>query len=117
MSDWRFARYVSVGEKRAKALKKLKQLRKKNPNIEPVVVEGRTLAKTWWGKAWNNNLERYADYANRIGRGRSYIRHRAVLDLQIEPGKVTALVQGSRAKPYSVSIKIRKLSKKTWREI
>ncbi|MBW2633636.1 MAG: hypothetical protein JRE14_05825 [Deltaproteobacteria bacterium] len=117
MSDWRFARYVSVGEKRAKALKKLKQLRKKNPNIEPVVVEGRTLAKTWWGKAWNNNLERYADYANRIGRGRSYIRHRAVLDLQIEPGKVTALVQGSRSTPYSVSIKLRKLSKKTWREI
>jgi len=117
MSYWRYPRYVSVGEKRAKALKKLKQLRKKNPNIEPVVIEGGALAKTWWGKAWNNNLERYADYANRIGRGRSYVRHRAVLDLRIEPGKVTALVQGSQARPYSVSIKIRELSKKTWKEV
>ena len=48
-------------------LKKFAALKKKNPGIQPVVIEGRTLAKTWWGKAWNENLERYADYANRIG--------------------------------------------------
>ena len=61
-------RYVSVGEKRAKAQRKLKQLQKKNPNIRPIEIEGRALASTWWGKSWNKNLEGYADYSNRIGR-------------------------------------------------
>ena len=117
MSYFRFPRYVSVGEKRARAEKKLKQLKKKNPDIQPVWVEGRTLVRTWWGKAWNQNLERYADFANRIGRGRSYLRHRAVLDLRIEPGRVHGLVQGSAAKPYSVAVKIKALNKKNWAAI
>ena len=99
--------YVSVAEKRAKAGKKLKELRKKNPDICPVCIEGTAIARTWWGKSWNRNLELYADYSNRIGRGRSYVRHGAVLDLKIAAGKVDALVQGSRSKPYSVSIEIK----------
>lgn len=109
--------YVSVAEKRAKAEKKIKQLRKKNPNLRPVIIEGRTLARTWWGKSWNKNLERYADYANRIGRGRSYVRHLAVLDLQIDAGKVTALVQGSQSKPYKVKIDIDKMPIHNWQKI
>ncbi|MCD6184998.1 MAG: hypothetical protein J7K84_04305 [Deltaproteobacteria bacterium] len=117
MSYFRYPRYVSVAEKTAKAAKKLKQLKKKNPDIMPVYIEGRTIASTWWGKSWNRNLERYADYSNRIGRGRSYVRHGAVLDLRIEPGKVESLVQGSRARPYTVSIKIRPINKKTWQNI
>ena len=117
MGYWGYAPYVSVAQKRAKAEKKLKQLKKKNPNIKPVVISGKALAITWWGKAWNANLERYADYANRIGRGRSYVRHRAVLDLQIKPGVISALVQGSTSKPYSVDIKIKALNKKNWQEI
>jgi len=114
MTYWQFPRYVSVAEKRARAEKKLKQLKKKNPAVRPVRIEGRAIARTWWGKAWNDNLERYADYANRIGRGRSYVRHRAVLDLQIEPGRVSALVQGSAARPYRVDIAIEALDQKTW---
>ncbi len=110
-------RYVSVGEKRAKAQRKLEQLRKKNPNIQPIILEGRSLAQTWWGKAWNKNLERYADYSNRIGRGRSYVRHGAVLDLQIAPGKVTSLVHGSGRKPYKVEIKIKPIGKALWQQI
>ena len=117
MSYWRFPRYVTVGEKRARAEKKRKQLRKKNPDIRPVIVEGRTIANTWWGKSWNKNLERYADYANRIGRGRSYVRHGAVLDLGIDPGRVNAMVQGSRAKPYAVQIRIKGLNRQTWATI
>ncbi|MBW1707262.1 MAG: hypothetical protein JRJ86_19230 [Deltaproteobacteria bacterium] len=109
--------YVSVSEKRAKAAKKLKQLKKKNPDIKPVLLEGTAIAKTWWGKSWNRNLESYADYSNRIGRGRSYVRHGAVLDLQINSGKVESLVQGTRSKPYSVSIKIKGVNKKIWQEI
>lgn len=109
--------YVSVAEKKAKAAKKLKQLKKKNPGIKPVVIEGSTIALSWWGKSWNKNLERYADYSNRIGRGRSYMRHGAVLDLQIDSGKVEALVQGTRAKPYSVIVKIQAIDEKIWQEI
>ena len=117
MGYWGYPPYVSVAEKKAKAAKKLKQLKKKNPGIKPVVIEGKSLAGTWWGKAWNRNLESYADYSNRIGRGRSYVRHGAVLDLQIDSGKVESLVQGSVSKPYSVSIKIKALNKKVWQEI
>jgi uncharacterized Zn finger protein len=112
-----FPEYVSVAEKRARAKKAIEKLRKKNPDISPVVIEGRKLARTWWGKAWNDNLERYSDYANRIDRGRSYVRHGAVLDLQIMAGKITALVQGSRAKPYQVSITIQLLDKETWKSV
>lgn len=114
---WGYPKYVSVAQKKAKAEKKLKQLKKKMPDIKPVVLEGQTLARTWWGKSWNKNLERYADYQNRIGRGRSYVRHGAVLDLKISRGKVRALVHGSAAKPYEVVISIKALNKSHWKEI
>ena len=117
MAYWDYPRYVSVAEKRAKAARKLKQLRKKNPAVQPIVLEGRAIAKTWWGKSWNLNLERYADYSNRIGRGRSYVRHGAVLDLQISAGQVKSMVQGSRTKPYSVTIKIKGISKAIWKDM
>ncbi len=117
MSFYGFPKYVSVAEKKARAEKKIKQLRKKNPDINPVIIEGKALARTWWGNAWNKNLEKYADYSNRIGRGRSYVRHGAVLDLQITPGKVTALVHGSATKPYSVSVAIKAMPKKNWATI
>jgi len=112
-----FPAYVSVGEKRAKAKKGLEKLRKKNPSIKPVRIEGRTISTSWWGKSWNKNLEGYADYENRIGRGRSYVRTGAVLDLQILPGEVTALVQGSRARPYSVVIQISEIAPATWKAL
>lgn len=112
-----FPEYVSVAQKRAKAKRKLQALRKKNPNIQPIVIEGTSIARTWWGKSWNQNLERYADYSNRIERGRSYVRHGAVLDLQIKPGKIYALVQGSQARPYEVVISIKALNKTTWKSV
>lgn len=109
--------YVSVGEKKARAKKKLDQLIKNKSDIKPVIIEGRTLASTWWGKSWNLNLERYADYSNRIGRGRSYVRSGAVLDLKLLPGKVTSLVQGSVSKPYEITIKINSINNKIWNNI
>ncbi|KAF0133293.1 MAG: Uncharacterized protein FD145_1373 [Candidatus Saganbacteria bacterium] len=115
--DWGFPRYVSSAEKKDKATKSLKRLMKKNPNIKPVILDSQTLAKTWWGKAWNKNLERYADYSNRIGRGRGYARHGAVLDLQINKGKITALVQGTRRDPYVVAINIKSVKAKVWQKI
>src|SRR6266511_487881 len=112
-----YPEYVSVAERRARAEKKLRQLQQKNPGITPVIIAGNTLATIWWGKSWNSNLERYADYSNRIGRGRSYVRHRAVLDLQLSPGKVTALVQGSSSQPYDVVIKVDQLRASNWTTI
>jgi uncharacterized Zn finger protein len=117
MSYWNYFPYVTVAEKKEKAARSLEKLKKKNQAIEPVVLSGRTIAATWWGKAWNENLERYADFSNRIGRGRSYVRNGAVLDLRIHPGKVAALVQGTRAKPYEVSINIHEISGTDWNRI
>lgn len=117
MAFWNyFPRYVSVGEKKARAAKKLEALKKKQ-DVQPVIIHGNAIARTWWGKAWIQNLERYADYSNRIGRGRSYVRHGSVLDLRIGEGEINSLVQGSRAKPYTVVIKIKKLNSKSWRDI
>ena len=115
--DYGYPRYVSVGEKKARARRKLEQLKKKHPGTRPVVIEGNTLVCTWWGKAWNGNLTKYADYSNRVGRGRSYVRHGAVLDLQIGPGQVDALVQGSRATPYKISVAIKPIRRATWKDI
>lgn len=112
-----YPEYVSVARKKADAARKLEKLRKKNPEISPVIIEGNKVAKTWWGIAWNKNLESYADYVNRIGRGKSYLRHGCVLDLRIEKGLVTALVQGSRRSPYQVEITISPLSKGKWDHI
>ncbi|WP_373484996.1 SWIM zinc finger family protein [Acetobacterium malicum] len=109
--------HVSVAQKKEKARKSLEQLKRTMPEIEPVDIEGPTIAKTWWGKAWNKNLESYADYSNRIGRGRSYVRQGAVLHLKIDSGTIHALVQGSTAKPYQVEIGIDPLDEKTWKQI
>ena len=81
------------------------------------MIIGSAIATSWWGKSWNKNLEGYADYSNRIGRGRSYVRNGAVLDLQIIPGLVTALVQGSRSRPYSVAIQIKEIAPIAWKNM
>ncbi len=118
MSYWDgYPPYVTVGEKRAKAAAKLKKLQKTDPRIQPVVLAGSAIAATWWGKSWNRNLERYADYSNRIGRGRSYVRHGAVLDLRIRAGEVSALVQGTRSQPYAIKIEIEQLAPPRWESV
>lgn len=112
-----FPEYVPVAERRKKAEKAIEKLKKGTPDIAPIRIEGRTIAKTWWGKSWCSNLERYADYANRIDRGRSYVRHGAVLDLRLAGGKVSALVQGSASKPYRVEVTIAPLTEQIWQEM
>jgi uncharacterized Zn finger protein len=107
-----FAPYVPVAERRAKAEQQIAKLQKKGGKLRPVMLAGHAIATKWWGKAWCRNLEKYADFANRIGRGRSYVRHGAVLDLQIGAGAVHALVQGSRPQPYRVNVKIAPLGPK-----
>jgi uncharacterized Zn finger protein len=109
--------YVSVAEKNAKAQKVLNKLRKKDPDITPVIIEGRKLAKTWWGIAWNKNLESYADYSNRIGRGSSYVKNGMVLDLRIQSGRIDAVVMGSGSSPYTVKILVDPLPQAKWERI
>lgn len=117
MSNSGFPKYESAAKKRAKASKSLASFKKKNPEIEPIIIEGRMLAKNWWGKAWNLNLESYADYDNRIARGKSYVRSNAVIDLKIFKGRIVAKVQGSRSKPYEVEINIDTLDKEKWEQV
>ncbi|MHA6482860.1 SWIM zinc finger family protein [Paenibacillus sp. strain BS8-2] len=112
-----FPEYVPVAEKKRRAAAAAEKLKKKDNKVWPVVIKGRTIATTWWGKAWCTNLESYADYSNRIDRGRSYVRHGSVLDLQIGSGKVEALVQGSSSKPYKVEITVTLLSDTVWQQI
>ncbi len=117
MSFYGWKPYESVASKRAKAKRQLETMSKKGHNLEPVTVEGNKMALSWWGKAWNANLVRYSDYSNRIGRGRSYLRNGSVLDLKIEKGLITSLVQGSSTKPYEVEIKIDRISPKKLKTI
>lgn len=112
-----FAPYVSVAEHKAKAKKYIEEQRKKGVVLNPVELEGRTIAKNWWGKAWCQNLELYADYASRLERGRKYVRANCILDLQIDVGEVTALVQGSGKKPYNVRIRIDELTEEQYESI
>ena len=72
--------------KRNAAASRKKEAKKGNV-LEPVVVQGRMLVKNWWGKAWCSNLEQYADYENRLDRGKRYVRTGAVLDLKIKRAK------------------------------
>lgn len=96
--------YVSVAARRAQAALELAKLQKKGHHTSPVVIDGRRIASTFWGKAWCDNLERYSDFANRLPRGRSYVRHGSVVDLQVAAGTVTALVIGSRMYEVKVAV-------------
>lgn len=87
-----------------------RKAREKGQVMEPVVITGRTIVRSWWGRAWCSNLEQYADFESRLDRGKRYVRTGAVLDLKIQKGKVLAKVQGSRKTPYKVEIRISPLS-------
>src|ERR1700729_3921918 len=87
--------YVSAAERRVKDMREIEKRRKKGHAISPVTIDGRAIVKTFWGKSWCENLERYSDYANRLPRGRTYVRNGSVVDLQITPGLIEALVSGS----------------------
>ena len=107
--------YVSVAERRRKAEREMQRLRKKGHPVAPIVIDGRVIARTFWGKAWCDNLERYSDYSNRLPRGRTYVRNGSVVDLQIAPGEVNALVSGSEI--YRVAVKVSAVPKARWTSI
>jgi uncharacterized Zn finger protein len=106
-------RYVSKAERRRQATIVATRLAKRGRPASPIAIAGRTIATTFWGAAWCRNLERYSDFANRLPRGRSYVRSGAVIDLQIDPGRVAALVSGSDV--YEVTVAITPLSAARWK--
>ena len=110
-----FRPYVSVAERRRKAAKEMAKLEKKGKTIRPVQIEGRTIARTFWGKAWCDNLESYMDYANRLPRGRTYVRNGSVVHLDIRSGEIEATVSGSEL--YKVNISIAPAAKAKWKRL
>jgi len=112
-----FPEYISVAERKKRIEQQAKKLRSKNKHadFQPIAVPGRLMTKTFWGKAWCTNIESYADYKYRLERGRSYVRHGAVVDLKIYAGSVTALVCGTHT--YAVSISIVTASKPAWQAL
>src|SRR5258707_2452079 len=108
--DWR--PYVSVAERQRKAKREMEKRRKKGHAISPVAIDGRTIATTFWGKPWCENLERYSDFANRLPRGHTYVRNGSVIDLQSGSGGVKTLGCGSSI--YQVGVKGNPVSKARW---
>jgi len=115
MDDWGWKPYVSVAERRRKAARELEKRQKQGNTVSPVTIKGRAIVKTFWGKAWCDNLERYSDFANRLPRGRTYVRNGSVIDLQIAPGAIRALVSGSEI--YEVAVKVTPVTPARWRAI
>lgn len=73
---------------------------------------------TWWGQRWIAALEELgAVYANRLPRGRTYARNGAVDQLEVSAGEVTAAVQGRRARPYRVRLRLPTFDDATWGQI
>ena len=115
MSYYGWRPYVPVAEKRRQAERKLATLKKQRQSVTPVTIEGRTIAKSFWGQSWCSNLERYSDYENRLARGRTYLRSGLVVDLQIKKGEIAALVAGSSL--YKVKIVITPVTAVRWKAI
>jgi uncharacterized Zn finger protein len=107
--------YVPVAERRKKAAREIERLRKKGHPVAPVLIEGRAIARTFWGRAWCDNLESYRDYENRLPRGRTYVCHGAVVDLQISALKINAMVSGSSI--YRITIALERLPPARWHSI
>ena len=93
---------------------KAERIAKRHKEYKPVIIEtgARSICKRWLGKAWCQNLERYADWENRIGRGKDYVKHNTVVDLQINGGRISAKVQGAAWSPYDIKIMIDPISER-----
>ncbi|MGO8952045.1 MAG: SWIM zinc finger family protein [Rhodomicrobium sp.] len=115
MSFYEWKPYVPVAERRRKAALLVQKLAKKGETVAPVIVEGRSIARTFWGKSWCENLERYSDYESRLPRGRTYVRNGSVVDLKIARGEIAAMVSGSEI--YKVAIAIAPASQPVWKAL
>jgi uncharacterized Zn finger protein len=107
--------YVAVAKRRQKAARTVAKLARSGATLAPVIAARGAIARTFWGKAWCQNLERYSDYANRLPRGRAYLRNGSVIDLQVDSGVVTAQVMGSSL--YRIKVNISAVPAPQWQGI
>lgn len=112
MGWYSFKPYVSVAQRKAKAARHVAKLAKSGKTCCPIRIEGRKICTTFWGSAWCDHLESYSDFSNRLPRGRTYVRNGSVVDLQIKPGMVTAVVCGSEL--YNINVQIKPLALSRW---
>ena len=112
---FRWKPYVRAAARRQTAGRTVAQMQRKGQMLSPVAASRGAIAKSFWGKAWCQNLERYSDYSNRLPRGRTYLRNGSVIDLKIGPGEVTAQVMGSSL--YRITVSIREVAVAHWQAI
>jgi len=106
---------VPVAERRLNARREMEKLRKAGVDVQPVEIEGRTIARSFWGKGWCTHLESFGDFSNRLPRGRTYVRNGSVCHLAIAPGEIDAIVSGSEL--YNVEVRIDELKKAKWKTL
>jgi uncharacterized Zn finger protein len=113
--DFSWKPYVPAAKRRQQAERVVARLKNAGHALSPVTAGRGLIAKTFWGKAWCQNLERYSDYANRLPRGRTYLRNGSVIDLKIAAGEVIAQVMGSSL--YRIKVKISEVASSHWQGI
>ena len=110
-----YPRYVPVGVRRARAAREMQDLRARGVKVQPVELRDRNIVRSFWGRRWCEHLESFSDYANRLPRGRTYVRNGSVCHLAIEAGGVDAMVAGREL--YRVVVRIKRLKRPTWKAI
>src|SRR3954468_14015648 len=115
MSFYEWSDYVSIGEKRRQVQQTLTKLMKQGQSVAPVTIDGRKIAKSFWGQSWCTNLERYSDFANRLPRGRAYLRNGSVVDLQLAKVDLAAMLPGSEL--YKIKTAIAPVKNAHWKAI
>ena len=75
--------------------------------VEPRSRRG-AFGRSWWGKALIESVEQMAE-PGRLARGRNYARSGQVVNYHLEPGAVTAEVQGSQPRPFTAVFTVRPL--------
>ena len=107
--------HVPVGARRARVARVSDELRRNGVDVQPVHIEGRSIARSFWGRRWCHHLESCSDFENRLPRGRAYVRNGSVCHLDVHAGGVDAMVVGSDL--YHVVVRIRKLGQVAWKAI
>lgn len=113
MAYW--GEYVSAAERRAQLKREKEKLRKQGLELSPVTIEGRLIARSFWGKSWCRHLESFSDYSNRLPRGRTYARNGSVCHLEIQSGRVEAIVAGTST--YRVKVHVNGLPEPVWERV
>ncbi|MHB1565241.1 MAG: SWIM zinc finger family protein [Acidiferrobacter sp.] len=111
----RWRPYVPVARRRAHAARGLQTLRENGTAIEPIAIHGQKIARSFWGVAWCRHIEGFSDHANRLPRGRTYVRNGAVGHLAISRGTIAAVVSGSAL--YHIAITIDPLPRRRWQHL